>query len=154
MALITCPECGKEISDKSKMCVHCGCPIHTNTKYQVVITGYHDTDTSACAGITETFNTDLKYNELMDIFNNCPYVIIECDALDEASMYARKLQKWGIDVEIINPDGNQEYIDKNIISCPKCGCTNIQVVPRKWSILTGIFTNRTDRVCAKCKHKW
>jgi len=24
MALITCPECGKEISDTSKVCVHCG----------------------------------------------------------------------------------------------------------------------------------
>ena len=27
MALIRCPECGKEISDKSKQCVHCGFPL-------------------------------------------------------------------------------------------------------------------------------
>ncbi|MDO4976827.1 MAG: zinc ribbon domain-containing protein [Eubacteriales bacterium] len=27
MALINCPECGKEISDKSKQCIHCGYPI-------------------------------------------------------------------------------------------------------------------------------
>lgn len=27
MALINCPECGKEISDKAAMCIHCGCPI-------------------------------------------------------------------------------------------------------------------------------
>ena len=27
MALIKCPECGKEISDKSKACVHCGFPL-------------------------------------------------------------------------------------------------------------------------------
>ena len=27
MALIKCPECGKEISDKSNACIHCGCPI-------------------------------------------------------------------------------------------------------------------------------
>ena len=27
MALIICTECGKEISDKAKCCVHCGCPI-------------------------------------------------------------------------------------------------------------------------------
>lgn len=26
MALINCPECGKEISDKSEMCPNCGCP--------------------------------------------------------------------------------------------------------------------------------
>ena len=27
MALIQCPECGKEISDKAKNCIHCGCPL-------------------------------------------------------------------------------------------------------------------------------
>lgn len=34
MALIKCPECGKEISDKAASCPHCGCPVgkteHTN----------------------------------------------------------------------------------------------------------------------------
>lgn len=28
MALISCPECGKEISNKSQTCIYCGCPIH------------------------------------------------------------------------------------------------------------------------------
>lgn len=28
MALIKCPECGKEISDKSKQCIHCGYPLN------------------------------------------------------------------------------------------------------------------------------
>lgn len=27
MALIKCSECGKEISDKAKVCIHCGCPV-------------------------------------------------------------------------------------------------------------------------------
>ena len=27
MALIKCPECGREISDKSKACIHCGYPL-------------------------------------------------------------------------------------------------------------------------------
>ena len=27
MALIKCPECGKEISDKSIQCIHCGYPL-------------------------------------------------------------------------------------------------------------------------------
>lgn len=30
MALIKCPECGKEISDKSEKCINCGCPISDN----------------------------------------------------------------------------------------------------------------------------
>jgi len=28
MALIKCPDCGKEITDKATNCVHCGCPIN------------------------------------------------------------------------------------------------------------------------------
>lgn len=27
MSLIVCPDCGKEISDKSSYCINCGCPI-------------------------------------------------------------------------------------------------------------------------------
>lgn len=27
MALIKCPECGKEISDRASSCIHCGCPL-------------------------------------------------------------------------------------------------------------------------------
>jgi uncharacterized membrane protein YvbJ len=27
MAIIKCTECGKEISDKAQVCIHCGCPV-------------------------------------------------------------------------------------------------------------------------------
>lgn len=30
MALMKCPECGKEISDKASQCIHCGCPINNS----------------------------------------------------------------------------------------------------------------------------
>lgn len=35
MALIRCEECGKEISDKSIKCVHCGCPINNEENKSV-----------------------------------------------------------------------------------------------------------------------
>lgn len=31
MAIINCPECGKEVSDRAKMCINCGCPIKDKT---------------------------------------------------------------------------------------------------------------------------
>ncbi|MBQ6697806.1 MAG: SEL1-like repeat protein [Oscillospiraceae bacterium] len=34
MALIKCPECGKEISDKSSACIHCGYPINETSEKQ------------------------------------------------------------------------------------------------------------------------
>ena len=34
MALIKCPECGKEISDKSDKCIHCGYPLSKECENQ------------------------------------------------------------------------------------------------------------------------
>lgn len=33
MALIKCPECGKEISDTAKACIHCGYVLHKNKSF-------------------------------------------------------------------------------------------------------------------------
>lgn len=44
--------------------------------------------------------------------------------------------------------------EKNKPRCPKCGCTEFQMVPRKWSPLTGFLTNKVDRVCVKCKTRY
>ena len=90
----------------------------------------------------------------MDIFNNCLYTIVEYDTLEETNLQARKLLKWGIDVQIVNPEGEIEYINTDILSCPQCGSTHIQAVTRKWSVFSGILTNKVDRVCVKCKHKF
>lgn len=32
MALIKCPDCGKEVSDKSEVCIKCGCPLQGEVK--------------------------------------------------------------------------------------------------------------------------
>lgn len=42
----------------------------------------------------------------------------------------------------------------NILRCPKCGSTNIQMVNRKWSPLTGFMTNKVDKVCINCKNRF
>lgn len=39
MALIRCPECGKEISDKSSECIHCGFPVADMIKNGQIIQG-------------------------------------------------------------------------------------------------------------------
>lgn len=37
MALVKCPECEKEISDRAKVCPNCGCPISLNQDTNVLI---------------------------------------------------------------------------------------------------------------------
>lgn len=41
-----------------------------------------------------------------------------------------------------------------IVRCPRCRSTSVQLVPRKFSILTGYRTNKVDRVCVNCKHRF
>ena len=40
------------------------------------------------------------------------------------------------------------------IRCPYCFSTQFQLVPRKFSLLTGFATNKVDRICAKCKKRF
>ncbi len=38
--------------------------------------------------------------------------------------------------------------------CPRCHSTEIQLVPRKFTILTGFATNKFDRMCVRCQKKF
>lgn len=78
-----------------------------------------------------TFDRTYEYEETINIFNNYPYLITEYETKEESYLISRKLMKWGIDVQTINPIGEIEYIDTDIIGCPICGSTYIHAVSRK-----------------------
>lgn len=42
----------------------------------------------------------------------------------------------------------------DIVRCPRCKSTQIQMVPRKFSLLTGFGTNKVDRMCVRCKNRF
>lgn len=52
---------------------------------------------------------------------------------------------------------NSPLINDNspdIVRCPRCNSTQIQMVPRKFSLLTGFATNKVDRMCVRCKNRF
>lgn len=49
---------------------------------------------------------------------------------------------------LLNDDSPQK------VHCPRCRSTEIQLVPRKYSLLTGFATNKYDRVCIRCQKKF
>lgn len=137
MALIKCPECGKEISDKSDKCIHCGFPLRSTPIIQENINGkYYD--------VTFLRDTNIplirkvkKLNEL----TNCGLV--------QAKEIA---QKYHIEQESSKP---KEESNKDVIHCPKCNSTSIQTINRGYSFWTGFLGSGSPRnVCQKCGYKW
>lgn len=43
---------------------------------------------------------------------------------------------------------------EDVVRCPYCRSKEIQLVPKRFSLLTGFATNRFDRVCVNCKKKF
>lgn len=176
MALINCPECKKEISDQAKTCPHCGFPLkeesletiaykavvlHTSkNRYRWLLESKGSVgnlsgkefsqgdvvklldqnnnvliqtkiDTYCCLPIGRDLTITFGFNDLEEeTANNTKYIIKTCSKENEISF------------------------DEKPLRCPKCGSTNIQIVPRKWSIWAGVFTNAVDRVCVICKNKF
>lgn len=86
MALIKCPECGKEISDKAKNCIHCGYPLDSinsenisdapaNTDEILDKTVHINTCTES---ISQTTTTETKDSNPKDFFNRYKKPIIAC----------------------------------------------------------------------------
>ena len=52
------------------------------------------------------------------------------------------------------PDAFEEPREVPKVTCPYCFNSEIQLVPKKFSLLTGFATNKYDRVCVRCKRKF
>lgn len=140
MALINCPECGKEVSDKSEKCIHCGYPINKAKIEKYVIDGKEYDLTF----VLKNYLTKIDKIKKVQTISNC--------SLKNAMNIIHNIyDEYNIVDEVSKTD---EKKNDNKPRCPKCGSTNIQIVPRKWSLLTGFLTNKTDRVCVNCKNKF
>lgn len=136
MALIKCPECEKEISDKSSVCIHCGFPI-AKFKLKKVIRFLPDKN---------------KY-------------IIEKDNLtsQEAEQYAnefnKKYSQYNLRCEVVDSTIELDIYHaptvNNIIRCPHCGSTSITTGARGVNWTLGLIgAGKTVNRCGKCGHTW
>lgn len=108
---------------------------------------------------------------LKEICNYCGTNLAETDFTNEQawSMSGLQFAEWRNEHIINSPLYDKATADKQkdefmrsrsmnsqtgIVHCPRCNSTQIQLVQRNWSFLTGFLTNKVDRVCVKCKHKF
>ena len=151
MALIICPECNREISDKATNCVHCGYPLQIEKNYLCVIDN-------------KTYDLTRYVNELNIIDKNNKILIKQI--ADEIFWDLRCLISPGAEklVEIILETGEApKTFDSNYgrrsddrkPRCPKCSSTSISTGSRGYSMVWGfVGSGKTVNRCANCGHKW
>ena len=62
MALIKCPECGKEISDKSINCIHCGYPLDLQSSQPV------NTEINTIVNEADQLRINSRYTEAIALY--------------------------------------------------------------------------------------
>lgn len=146
MALIKCPECGKEISDKSEVCIHCGFPIK---KQRVVIVNGKEFD-------REIFEKFLRGElNILQVVNPL------CDAADaHAGILFDKMVEIRETKQIPDVINTPPSIAIKDPTCPMCNSTNLEKITAPKRIFSaGIFGLGSDKIgksfeCKNCGYKW
>lgn len=150
--LIKCPECNKEISDKSVQCIHCGFPL--NSEKYIIINGVTYDATILYNAIESYKNNDIDKNKLYQILS---VEIYEYGLSPKVSNdLADEIFETGVIPKEFNGQTQEEYLkEKNTIRCPKCRSTAIEATTKGYSLLTGfIGSGKTMNYCKRCGHKW
>lgn len=146
MSLIKCPECGKEVSDKSEICIHCGYPI--NKKRTIVVNG-------------TTYDAE-PYYDLIEQYKNgeIDKHAFRYEVVMKSFMYnlEHDYQVRLIDSITENckvPETFDGPLTNSGPSCPKCGSYSVSTTNRGFSLLTGfIGSGKPMNVCQQCGHRW
>ena len=142
MALITCPECGKEISTKASVCVHCGFPINSIDNTQKMKSVYIFTKDRgyiiAKKDISLAEATEYKNDQERFCSGNSKIVILDAEA--DVTEHYEEYQRKVVSAQV---------------RCPRCGSTSISTGARGVNKFWGfIGASKTVNRCAKCGHMW
>lgn len=171
MALIKCPECGKEISNKSKQCIYCGYPLDeikvssTNQLYKVILNDCGKNKIQVITKIREF--TGLGLADAKQLSESLPQIIQSGIDMNECELVKSHFMSVGATVEIQCDNEsiaknttleNRQFSkikDKNNITCPKCGSSAVATTTRGFSLMTGFIGSGNPRnVCQNCGYKW
>lgn len=89
-------------------------------------------------GLSETL-TDTLYDD------EEPLYTFDAINVEDAK---RQLKEVLPNSPLVNDNSTQK------VRCPRCRSTEIQLVPRKFSLLTGFATNKFDRMCVRCQKRF
>ena len=162
MALINCPECNNQISDKAKCCPHCGFPIDNISKKENKCSIILENTIGNDYIITEWLINNCNYSRVYSkkLISSMPSVIISNVSLTKAQELQSKLQLLKATTKIVTGNNQEEVIinkteNKDVLKCPRCGSTQVAIGQRGYSFITGFWdSNKTVNRCGKCGFSW
>lgn len=151
--LITCLECGQEVSDKAKSCPHCGCPIEKERKENDKQIKY----VYMCMS-QECSNPFKEFEDFTTETRVCP----DCGNILEYYETIIINKKTGLvedrfeNKTLSKPTQTQS----NTPRCPTCGSTNVEKISVGKKVvggaMFGLFSSnvRKTMCCKNCGYKW
>lgn len=166
MALINCPECSKEISDKAISCPNCGYPLTQNKTYNVVLKAVGQNKIKLIEKLRSLTGCSIKdaYDSTEHLTSN----IIRKVDYPVALEYKTAIEKLGAEVDIVESDVAKSYNTfifnpqiSNLVKCPNCQSINtnkISTASKAGSALMwGVFAmgkiSKTYE-CKNCGYRW
>lgn len=146
MALINCPECGKEISDKSETCIHCGYPLSEKNMCYI-------------NGIKYDLSFVLEYEYSKRSIPMKILIDLTGCTLDSVGTAVNEMFKTGKIPKTLTLEKKktveQVTPTEPKLTCPRCGSSNIAEGTRGFTLTTGFIGSGNFRyVCKSCGNKW
>lgn len=99
MALMKCPECGKEISEYTNDCPHCGYPV-SRCRCGIYVTELNKTDSFSYTNVAQVMGDWAAYTDAETKLKSLPCTLVYKDSIDKAKKSVKKLEKMGLKCEI------------------------------------------------------
>ena len=127
MALIKCPECGREVSNQAAVCIHCGYPLKANPTTATATTNSNTIGSfmvrinnapsklKAISVVREV--TGLGLAEAKKIVESPNPIVVSNVDINIAQNIANQLLKGGIDSLVIGTDGSVSNVKVNKTPC-------------------------------------
>lgn len=163
MALIKCPECQQQISDKSKQCIHCGYPLEELKNEKTKLTGEN---------IITIYPQKYNLENELELIMNGEEIQASKNIRDIIGLGVRNSHKLVSEIKRLGQIPNEFSFEKttdiikspeilnNIPKCPTCGSSMITYISgaeRVTGALTfGLFskTAKSQFKCGNCGYKW
>ena len=168
MSLISCPECGKEISDKADVCVHCGCPLN-NDKQNLYAMVFKSLNKNANLFLIKSIleqSFGVSKGSAYNLLQQEDSILVDGIKEENITLLRNTFNSYGCVVDfvpsssIVSNSQNEKWEKisqerTSSIACPRCGSTSITTGQRGYSLLTGfIGSNKTVNRCSKCGYSW